>query len=111
LRAADSACNPYLAAAMVLASGLEGIEGDLDPGPPNTENMYMKTGADLAALGIRTLPGSLTEALDEFAADKLSTEVFGEAMFGAWLAYKRDEWASYAYHVSDWEYNRYLSFF
>ena len=73
--------------------------------------MYMKTGADLAALGIRTLPGSLTEALDEFAADKLSTEVFGEAMFGAWLAYKRDEWASYAYHVSDWEYNRYLSFF
>lgn len=111
LRAADSACNPYLAAAMVLAAGLEGIEADLDPGAPNTENMYMKSGADLAALGIHTLPGSLTEALDAFAADKLGQEVFGEAMFGAWLDYKRDEWASYAYHVSDWEYNRYLSFF
>lgn len=111
LRAADSACNPYLAVAMVLAAGLEGIENDLDPGAPNTENMYMKSGADLAALGIRTLPGSLTEALDAFAADTLGKEVFGEAMFGAWLNYKRDEWAGYAYHVSEWEYNRYLSFF
>ena len=111
LRAADSACNPYLAAAMVLAAGLEGIEGDLDPGPPNTENMYMKTGAELAALGIRTLPGSLAEALDAFAADQFSAAVFGEAMFGAWLDYKRDEWASFSHHVSDWEYNRYLNFF
>ncbi|OYV52464.1 MAG: type III glutamate--ammonia ligase [Acidocella sp. 20-58-15] len=111
LRAADSACNPYLATAMVLAAGLEGIETDLDPGMPNTENMYMKSGADLAALGISTLPGSLTEALDAFAADPMSEAVFGSSMHGAWLGYKRDEWASYAYHVSDWEYNRYLSFF
>ncbi len=111
LRAADSACNPYLAAAMVLAAGLEGIENALNPGEPNIENMYMKSATDLAQLGIRTLPGSLIEALDAFAVDPLGREVFGEAMFGAWLDYKRDEWASYAYHVSDWEYDRYLSFF
>lgn len=111
LRAADSACNPYLAAAMVLAAGLEGIENDLDPGAPNTENMYMKTGADLAALGIKTLPGSLSDALDAFAADRIGEEVFGGPMHEAWLAYKRGEWASYAYHVSDWEYNRYLTMF
>jgi glutamine synthetase len=111
LRAADSACNPYLAAAMVLAAGLEGIEADLDPGAPNTENMYLKSGADLEALGIRTLPDSLAEALDAFAADPFSAAVFGEAMFGAWLDYKRDEWAAYAHHVSDWEYNRYLNLF
>ncbi len=111
LRAADSACNPYLAAAMVLAAGLEGVEADLDPGAPNTENMYLKTAADLEALGIKTLPGSLAEALDAFAADDLGKLVFGEAMRESWLSYKREEWASYAHHVSDWEYNRYLSMF
>ncbi len=111
LRAADSACNPYLAAAMVLAAGLEGIEHDLNPGAPNVENMYMKSATDLDALGIKTLPGSLADALDAFAIDPLSTTVFGSAMFDAWLAYKRNEWASYIYHVSDWEYSRYLRFF
>ncbi|MDD2878281.1 MAG: type III glutamate--ammonia ligase [Acidiphilium sp.] len=111
LRAADSACNPYLGTAMVLAAGLEGIENDLDPGIPNSDNMYMKTDVDLDALGIKTLPNSLSDALDAFAVDPLGTEVFGPAMFGAWLDYKRNEWASYAHHVSDWEYNRYLRFF
>lgn len=111
LRAADSACNPYLAAAMVLAAGLEGIEQHLDPGAPNIENMYMKSAADLNALGIETLPGSLVDALDAFSSDPLSKTVFGSAMFDAWLLYKRNEWADYVYHVSDWEYNRYLRFF
>lgn len=111
LRAADAACNPYLAAAMVLAAGLEGIENDMDPGPPNVENMYQKSSADLNALGLKTLPGSLGEALYEFEKDPLSEAVFGKAMHSAWLAYKRDEWASYNYHVSDWEYERYLRFF
>jgi glutamine synthetase len=111
LRAADSACNPYLAAAMVLAAGLEGIENDLDPGAPNIENMYLKSAKDLEGLGIKTLPGSLAEALDEFAADDLGKQVFGASMFEVWLSYKRDEWASYAYHVSDWEYKHYLSMF
>jgi glutamine synthetase len=111
LRAADSACNPYLAAAMVLGAGLEGIEADLDPGPPNTENMYLKTSKDLEALGISTLPGTLAEALDAFADDALGAEVFGGPMHEAWLSYKREEWASYTYHVSDWEYNRYLAMF
>ena len=111
LRAADSACNPYLAAAFVLAAGLEGIESDLDPGPPNVENMYQKTVSDLDALRLKTLPSTLGEALDEFAKDPLSEAVFGKGMHDAWLTYKRDEWVSYNYHVSDWEYDRYLNFF
>ena len=52
LRAADSSCNPYLGAAMVLAAGLEGIEQGLDPGDPKTDNMYRKTPEELAALGV-----------------------------------------------------------
>jgi glutamine synthetase len=111
LRAADSSCNPYLGAALVLAAGLEGIEQKRDPGPPNIENMYLKGPEELAALGIKTLPESLSDAIEAFAADSLSEQVLGTAMYQAWLAFKRDEWASYTHHVSNWEYDRYLKFF
>jgi glutamine synthetase len=111
LRAADSACNPYLAAAMVLSAGLEGIEHDLDPGDPHLENMYLKSPADLAAAGIKMLPATLAEAVDAFAADELTEKVFGTAMHGAWIDYKREEWRQYINYVSDWEKARYLKFF
>lgn len=111
LRAADSACNPYLGGAMVLAAGLEGIREGLDPGDPNTENMYLVSQEELDRRGISVLPRTLNEALDAFEADPLSREVFGERMFEAWLDYKRQEWLSYLNHVSDWETARYLKFF
>jgi glutamine synthetase len=111
LRAADSACNPYLAAAMVLAAGLEGIEQNLDPGEPHLENMYLKTPADLAAAGIKMLPATLAEAVDAFAADPLGEAVFGKVMRVAWIDYKREEWRQYINYVSDWEKARYLKFF
>ena len=111
LRAADSSCNPYLGAALVLAAGLEGIEQGLDPGDPHTENMYLRSEAELKASGITHLPKTLGEALDAFEADPLSAAVFGEEMRKAWLSYKRDEWTSYINHVSDWEKARYLKFY
>lgn len=111
LRAADSACNPYLGAAMVLMAGLEGIEQGLDPGEPHLDNMYLKSQPELDALGIKTLPRSLDQALDAFAADPLSKQVFGEQMHTAWLDYKYAEWSSYCVHVSDWEKARYLKMF
>jgi glutamine synthetase len=111
LRAADSACNPYLGAAMVLAAGLEGIEQDLDPGDPKTDNMYRKTPAELAELGVRTLPRTLEEATAAFAEDPLAKAVFGAEMFETWIDYKNTEWLRYLNHVSDWEKQRYLKFF
>ncbi|MGD9602661.1 MAG: type III glutamate--ammonia ligase [Gammaproteobacteria bacterium] len=111
LRAADSSCNPYLGGAMVLMAGLEGIEQGLDPGDPHLDNMYLKSPAELSALGIRTLPRSLEEALDAFAADPLSRQVFGADMHQSWLEYKWDEWTRYACHVTDWEKSRYLKMF
>lgn len=111
LRAADSSCNPYLGAALVLAAGLEGIEQDLDPGEPHTDNMYLKSPAELEALQVRMLPKTLGEALDAFEADPLTQQVFGDQMHGAWLEYKREEWLSFMHHVSDWEYQRYLKMF
>lgn len=111
LRAADSSCNPYLASAMVLAAGLEGIEQKIDPGDPHRDNMYEKSREELDKLGIRELPRTLGEAVNAFAADPLTLEVFGEQMHNAWVEYKRNEWADYLNHVSDWEMDRYLRFF
>ena len=110
-RAADSACNPYLGAALALAAGLEGIERALDPGEPRTGNMYEKTAAELEAEGVAMLPRTLAEALDAVEADPLARATFGPDMFDAWLAFKRREWLGYLDHVSDWETERYLRFF
>lgn len=111
LRAADSACNPYLGAAMCLAAGLEGIAEGLNPGEPNTDNMYLVTDAEREARGIEMLPRTLDEAVSGFKNDPLAAAVFGEAMFASWTDFKEQEWLSYLNHVSDWEMKRYLRFF
>ena len=96
---------------MCLAAGLEGIEQDLDPGKPNTDNMYLVSDKELARRGIATLPRTLDEAVRAFKADPLSQAVFGPAMFASWTDFKEQEWLSYLNHVSDWEVKRYLRFF
>jgi glutamine synthetase len=111
LRVADSACNPYLGAALTIAAGLEGVRDRLNPGEPHTDNMYLKTPEELAALGVSQLPGTLAEALDAFEANPLCKQVFGDAMFKSWLDFKRDEWHSYTNHISEWEVKRYLKFY
>ena len=98
-RAADSALNPYLSAALIFAAGLEGIEQELDPGEPNHENMYHLSQAELDKRGITHLPESLGAALDAFAEDELAKATFGEAMHQSFLDYKRDEWYAYSNHV------------
>ena len=110
-RAADISCNPYLGAAMILAAGLEGIREQLDPGAPNLVNAYTLTAEQRRERGLTTLPRTLSEAIDAFEADPLSKKVFGDAMFDAFVSYKREEWESYHCAVSDWEQARYLEFF
>ena len=108
LRAADSANNPYLGGAMVLAAGLEGINEKIDPGLPHTENMYLKTDEELIDMGVSYLPRTLAEAIDCFEADPLGRQVMGDLMFKTFIDFKRDEWRSYHSHVSDWEVDHYL---
>ncbi|MFM7648005.1 MAG: type III glutamate--ammonia ligase, partial [Cyanobium sp.] len=110
-RAADSACNPYLAAAMLLAAGLEGIRAQLDPGEPNLVNAYRLSPEQRAARGLTTLPRTLGEAIEAFAPDPLAREVFGEAMADAYVTFKREEWNSFHGAVSAWEIERYLELF
>jgi glutamine synthetase len=109
-RAADSANNPYLGSALVLAAGLEGIREGLDPGDPNRDNLYNLSEGDLLQRGIGWLPRSLGEAIDALEADPLARRVFGDAMFDSYVTEKRAEWDSFAAHVSSWETDRYLRF-
>ncbi|KAJ8610817.1 hypothetical protein CTAYLR_006452 [Chrysophaeum taylorii] len=108
LRLADPSYNPYLVSALVLAAGLDGIEKNLHPGPPISENLYVKSQADLDAAGIKRLPRTLGEAVEAFASDDLARTTFGPAMHDAFVDFKRNEWLDYLNHVSDWEKARYL---
>jgi glutamine synthetase len=96
---------------MLLAAGLEGIRERLDPGEPNLVNAYQLNAEERAARGLTTLPRTLGEAIEAFAADPLSRQVFGNAMADAYVAFKRDEWSSYHGVVSAWETERYLELF
>jgi glutamine synthetase len=110
-RAADSASNPYLGGALMLAAGLEGIREGLDPGEPNRDNLYRLSDGDLADRGIEWLPRSLGEAIDALENDGLARSVFGDLMFESFITEKRAEWDAYSAHVSGWETDRYLRFF
>jgi glutamine synthetase len=110
-RAVDPSMNPYLAAAMMLAAGIEGIEKNLDPGEPKNVNMYELSDAERAARGVRSLPRTLLEAVEAFASDPLSKEAFGEDLYRAYIDLKEREWWSYHNTVSAWEIDSYLAKF
>jgi glutamine synthetase len=109
LRMPDPACNPYLALAVVLRAGLDGIEKNIDPGPPINKNIFTMSHRERRHLRIDELPGNLSEALDELEKDDLVRETLGEHLFEHFLAAKREEWHDYIRHVSPWEVDRYLS--
>jgi glutamine synthetase len=110
-RAVDTSCNPYLAAAMFLAAGLEGIENGLDPGDPIPLNMYEQTDQELRELGVSTLPRTLLEAVEALDADPLAAEVLGLELKPAFVELKTREWWDFHNTVSAWEHDRYLDFF
>jgi glutamine synthetase len=110
-RAADISSNLYLGAAMILTAGLEGIREGLDPGEPHAENMYKYSKAELKTMGIQTLPRTLGDAVESFAADPLGEQVMGSLMYQTYIDFKSQEWQEYHTHVSDWEIQRYLKFF
>jgi len=110
-RAVDATANPYLAAAMYLHAGLDGIEEGWDPGEPIDSNMYLLGSDELARLGVGTLPRTLLEAIEALDADPLSERVLGPDLKRAYVELKTAEWWEYHNTVSDWELERYLTFF
>jgi glutamine synthetase len=110
-RNADSACNPYLAATLALAAGLEGIREKLDPGAPQEDNLYELSESALAARGISYLPRNLEEAVEAFAADPFVERVLGAGLRQEFITYKTEEWRAYHQQVSQWEIDQYARLF
>jgi glutamine synthetase len=114
-RTIDGAANPYLAATVLLAAGLDGIDNKLDPGEPNEGNMYETSEEERRQRGIELLPGNLLDATRNLQKDDVLREALGRGRDEDYLDYyvsvKQREWDSYHDLVSGWEVNRYLSLF
>jgi len=115
-RTVDGSCNPYLAAAAVLASGLDGMANDLEAGEPNSENLYSYSYSELTARGLRSLPANLLDAISELEQDDVLRAALGrtrenEEYVDYYARVKRDEWFRYHEQVSAWEVREYLTRF
>jgi glutamine synthetase len=107
-RALDSACNPYLAYAVLLAAGLRGVEEGLDLPDGAEDDVWALTDAERRAMGIKPLPASLDQAIEAMEESELVAQTLGEGVFDFFLRNKRQEWADYRNQVTPFELARYL---
>lgn len=108
LRCPDPSCNPYLAFAAMLEAGLDGVRKNLTPPKPVEEDVYEFDDAKLKAMNIRTLPGSLIEAVEEFEKDEVLKAALGSHASKMLISASRAAWDEYRIQVTKWEQNRYL---
>jgi glutamine synthetase len=111
VRCPDPSANPYLAFAVMLAAGLDGIERGLELGDPVEESLYAMEVERIRERGIRELPSTLDEALDELEKDEVICAVLGDHVLSRYLDAKREEWDDYRMQVTQWELDRYLEAF
>jgi glutamine synthetase len=102
-RAIDSAANPYLAYALILAAGLKGIEEEYPLPAESEDNVWTLTDAERRAMGIQPLPQSLDHAIKKLEESELAAETLGEEVFSYVLANKRREWSEYRSQVTPFE--------
>lgn len=114
-RCPDPLCNPYLVYAVVLAAGLDGIKRKVDAGEPVDVNVYHLSDAEREKLGVKVLPSSLKEALEEWRSDDICMKALGRECAEKFLELKMQEWQEYESHmpadkseVSAWELQKYL---
>jgi glutamine synthetase len=108
-RTVSSAANPYLALAVYLAAGMDGVKNSIDPGDPNLGNLYARSLEDIRASGIETLPQSLSESLDALEEDDIVKSGLG-VIADDFVSLKRREADSFDAQVTSWEIDRYLTF-
>jgi glutamine synthetase len=104
-RSVDSAVNPYLSFAALLAAMKDGIQRSLDPGPPEERNIYE---AIAGGKDVKRIPQHLGEALDALEADPVIRDALPNEMYKVFMHYKRDEWERFLATVSDWDIKEYL---
>ncbi|KJS15357.1 MAG: glutamine synthetase [Peptococcaceae bacterium BRH_c4b] len=109
LRSPDPSCNPYLALAVCLKAGLDGIKNNIKPPLPCDRNIYEMTAAERERDGIGSLPSSLKEALKELALDEVVMAALGPHVVQRFIEAKQIEWDRYCTQVHPWEIDEYLT--
>ena len=114
-RTVDGSCNPYLAATAMLTAGLDGVQRGLDPGDPNSANLYTLSAAEREAQGIELLPANLLDATHELAANEALRAGFGKTRDGDYIDYfidvKQREVQAAHEQITQWELDRYLQLY
>ncbi len=108
-RSPDPSCNPYLALAVCLKAGLDGIKNQILPSPPCDRNIYAMAPSEREQAGIGSLPLNLFEALQELRNDKVIAEALGPHVLNRFLEAKQIEWDNYRTQVHPWELKEYLT--
>ena len=111
LRSVDPTANPYLALAVLLESGLDGIENKIEAPAPVESNIYVMTEAERKAAGIADLPSTLRNAVKALQEDDVVKAALGSHITTNFVEAKKIEWASYATFVSQWEVENYLDLY
>lgn len=109
LRCPDPSCNPYLAFLGMIATAFDGIDNNIEaPKPLNNVNIYHLSEEERKAKGIKELPSSLIEALDNLDKDTVLKDALGEEIYTAFRRAKLEEWEDFRISVTDWERTKYL---
>jgi len=111
LRSVDPSANPYLAMAVLLQSGLDGVKRELEPTPAVNSNIYVMNEEEREEAKISDLPSTLHNALKELRKDDIVKDALGEHIFNSFLTSKRYEWDAYKQSVSEWERQQYLELY
>jgi glutamine synthetase len=111
VRMPDPSSNPYLALAVMLAAGLDGIENKLTPPPSVNKNIFAMSQREKRRLKIEALPADLNEAVQNLEKSKVMRETLGEHIFSHFIQAKKMEWSQYISQVHPWELDRYLSYY
>lgn len=109
LRSPDPAANPYLALAVILRAGLDGIKNKIEPPKSVTGNLFEMSEQERQQRGIEALPGTLMEAVLSMEQDDFMRQTLGDHVFERYIALKKEEWNRYRRQVTDWEINEYLN--
>ena len=109
MRNPDPTANPYLAIAVMLKAGLDGIKNEIEPPSEVVENIYEMTAERKAELGIESLPANINQAVQELLKDETIQDALGEHVLEHFVTAKEIEWDTYRTQVHDWELEQYLS--
>ncbi|HEC92975.1 MAG TPA: type I glutamate--ammonia ligase [Candidatus Atribacteria bacterium] len=111
LRSPDPSCNPYLAFAVILEAGMDGIKNQVDPGEPINKNIYTMSEGERKSLGIENLPTTLNDALIELEKDNIVKSALTPHILENYIEAKKEEWEAYRIQVHQWELDRYLTIY